>query len=206
MATHILQTKRTGFTLLELLVVISVIGLLSTILIVNLNLSRASARDAYRIGWLNAYKQALDLYYLDHDKFPGDDTGDWDSNAQDDGFVYGQITQTESCRPLNNGPAYFYSADNSVPAGILEQYLEPNYLKSAQFIDPLRPDSADSPFNCRYVIPRGALEEENVKLYLLHCRMERPSIAAQNDGGDTPLYYEIKGGNEGMCLLGHVND
>ena len=56
---------RGGFTLVELLVVIAVIGLLSTIAFVSLNRSRAKARDAKRISDIRQLQGAFELYYSD---------------------------------------------------------------------------------------------------------------------------------------------
>ena len=51
-----------GFTLVELLVVIAIIGILSSIVIVNLSSSRERARDARRKEDLNSIRTALELY------------------------------------------------------------------------------------------------------------------------------------------------
>jgi prepilin-type N-terminal cleavage/methylation domain-containing protein len=51
-----------AFTLVELLVVIAVIGLLSTIAVVSLSTSRIKARDAKRIADLKQISTAVELY------------------------------------------------------------------------------------------------------------------------------------------------
>lgn len=55
--------KRAGFTLIELLVVISIIGFLATLAMVNLNSSRAKARDTRRKSDLKQIYTAMELYY-----------------------------------------------------------------------------------------------------------------------------------------------
>jgi prepilin-type N-terminal cleavage/methylation domain-containing protein len=67
-----MKNKKKGFTLVELLVVIAIIGILSSVAIVNLNSARLKARDAKRIGDLNAYRMALIAYASNstNNKFP----------------------------------------------------------------------------------------------------------------------------------------
>ncbi len=59
-----------GFSLVELLVVISIIGVLTAILMANFMGARDRAKDAQRIEDLNGMKNALRLYYNDHQSYP----------------------------------------------------------------------------------------------------------------------------------------
>ncbi|MDP2638860.1 MAG: prepilin-type N-terminal cleavage/methylation domain-containing protein [Candidatus Azambacteria bacterium] len=52
-----------GFTLLELLVVIGIIGLLASILVVNLSSARRRARDTKRVSDVRAMQTAVEDYY-----------------------------------------------------------------------------------------------------------------------------------------------
>ncbi len=61
---------RRGFTLVELLVVITIIGMLSTIAIVSLNSSRVKARDTKRLADLKQISTALELYLGDNGHYP----------------------------------------------------------------------------------------------------------------------------------------
>lgn len=61
-----------GFTLVELLVVISIISLLSSVVFASVNSARAKARDARRVAELNQIRLALGLYYDDKNAYPGD--------------------------------------------------------------------------------------------------------------------------------------
>jgi len=55
--------RKRGFTLIELLVVIFIIGLLATLIIVNVNAARGRARDSKRKADLRAYQTAVEMYY-----------------------------------------------------------------------------------------------------------------------------------------------
>ena len=61
-----------GFSLIELLVVISIIGVLSAVLVANFMGMRERARDAQKIQDLGAIKNALRLYYNDNQSYPVD--------------------------------------------------------------------------------------------------------------------------------------
>jgi prepilin-type N-terminal cleavage/methylation domain-containing protein len=59
-----------GFSLIELLVVISIIGVLSAVLIMNLVGARERSRDSQKIQDLNSLKSALRMYYNDYQAYP----------------------------------------------------------------------------------------------------------------------------------------
>ena len=55
--------KNKGFTLIELLVVIAIIGILSTIVLINLNTARNKAKDAAIKGALSEARAAAEMAY-----------------------------------------------------------------------------------------------------------------------------------------------
>ncbi len=70
MQWHKYNLKQAGFTLVELLIVIAIIGILSTMAVVNLSAAKSKARDAQRIQDIKAIQIALELYYADNDRYP----------------------------------------------------------------------------------------------------------------------------------------
>lgn len=62
--------KQKGFTIVELLIVIVVIGILAAITIVAYNGIQSRARDAQRKSDVATITKALELYYLDNGSYP----------------------------------------------------------------------------------------------------------------------------------------
>ena len=96
-----------GFTLMELIVVISIIGVLAALLLVNFQSARERARDAARKSDLRQIKSALRLYYNDAQEYPLDNGS-------------GQIN---TCGAGNNSPCVWgvdeFSFSNIVYMGYL---------------------------------------------------------------------------------------
>lgn len=66
--------KKYGFSLIELLVVISIIAVLTAVLMMNLVGARERSRDSQKIQDLNSIKNALRMYYNDNQTYPSPGT------------------------------------------------------------------------------------------------------------------------------------
>ena len=109
--------KQTGFSLVELMVVISIIGMLASAALANFGDSRAAARDAKRIQDMNSLAVAFQLFFMDHGRYPGY-TEDGVSNGAE--FIGVGDDIDDALRPYINpvprdpshdGVLYFYSYD-----------------------------------------------------------------------------------------------
>jgi len=59
-----------GFTLIEMLIVIAIIGILASMVIVSLGPSQAKARDAKRMSDLRQIQNMLEIYYTANGGYP----------------------------------------------------------------------------------------------------------------------------------------
>lgn len=64
------KSKQAGFTLIEVLVVLVILGILMGLIGSNYITSRMRARDSQRKSDLRSVGQALDIYYNDHGHYP----------------------------------------------------------------------------------------------------------------------------------------
>jgi len=62
--------KSKAFTLIELLIVVAIIGILSSVVLVGLRGVRAKARDAQRISDFRQIQAALELFYSQTNRYP----------------------------------------------------------------------------------------------------------------------------------------
>ncbi|WKZ25732.1 MAG: prepilin-type N-terminal cleavage/methylation domain-containing protein [bacterium] len=121
------KTKK-GFTLVELLVVVSLIGVLATLVIANMNSARERARDTQRKSDFRNIQTALRLYYNDNGGYPTSSTDNivgcdgncvWGESWVNDDVTYMNILPDD---PLSNQIyKYTYIDDDDY---ILEACLE----------------------------------------------------------------------------------
>ena len=101
------QFKR-GFTIVELLVVIVVLGILASVTVVAYNGVRERAIYSKLSAGLNAYEKAFRLYKAEHGEYPGVSGGAWGcfGRPEDypavDGFLAGQCGFSDDNVMINN--------------------------------------------------------------------------------------------------------
>lgn len=73
--------NRKGFTLIEMLIVVAIIGILASVVIVGLGPAQKRGRDSRRAADLREVQTGLELYYSKNGKYPvsGTDVTDWPS-------------------------------------------------------------------------------------------------------------------------------
>ncbi len=64
-----------AFTLIELLVVVAIIGLLATLVIINVISVKQKSRDSKRAADITSINQAIKAYYVDNNSYPATPTG-----------------------------------------------------------------------------------------------------------------------------------
>jgi prepilin-type N-terminal cleavage/methylation domain-containing protein len=69
----------TGFTLIEILVVVSIIGFITTIVLVSLNSARAKAKETAGIQQLKQVKNAINMFFSDNGYYPEGNINDLES-------------------------------------------------------------------------------------------------------------------------------
>jgi|GEM_PF-1206436 len=128
-----------GFTLVEILVVVSIIGILSSVLYANFRESSAYTRDIERQANLRAVQAALELYKLDHGRYPAGCNSLTDPRRNDlAGGWSGQYNSWFHCSDTNYGEVFSPALDDTKNFIYDNDYipgLVPKYIKSLP-VDP----------------------------------------------------------------------
>jgi general secretion pathway protein G len=121
--------RQKGFTLVELLVAIGIIGILSSIAVVSVSNVRAKARDAKRLADVKQIQTALESYFNDQNLYPAETStlgsatkntlcASYSNNAKGNGFntlAAGETCGTTYLNPVPknstpNGKDYAYAS------------------------------------------------------------------------------------------------
>lgn len=152
------KLRRSGFTLVEILIVISIIAILSTIGLAVFQGAAAKARDSVRKSDLQKVATALEIYFQKNDQYKAPVAGDNDTECQsvNDAF-YEIIAPSSGDAPkdpltgnftycyfsLNKGQSFrlFAKLENLSDADIIPGCTNPNYNYSvvSQDLTPICP-------------------------------------------------------------------
>lgn len=137
---YALRTKR-GFTLIEILIVVGIIGLLASVVLSGLGSVRSRGRDARRAADLRQVQQGLELFYTRYQEYP--ETSSWGqletklrtasigiTNISNDPLCSG----SSSCDVDENYQYFAANGEEYVLQALLEDKDSP--LKNDSFIDP----------------------------------------------------------------------
>jgi general secretion pathway protein G len=107
--------RQSGFTLIELIVVMAIIGILASVVMVNFIGVRARSRDGVRKSDLSQIRNALEIYRSDVGTYPATSTfppcGSALKNINDPTITY---MQKIPCDPLGSADGYWYASDDGL--------------------------------------------------------------------------------------------
>lgn len=76
-----MNKQNQGFTLIEVVIVITIIGILAVVVLAALGESRAKSRNAAVVSQMYEYQKALELYYTDTGAYPSSMDGVYDPTS-----------------------------------------------------------------------------------------------------------------------------
>lgn len=103
--------KQRGFTIVELLIVIVIIGILASITIVAYNGIQGRARDSARVSDINAIRKALEVYKSFNGEYPDENSASWENSYTDPQNFMAALKPylgKTPVDPINNTTHYYY--------------------------------------------------------------------------------------------------
>lgn len=132
---------KAGFTLIEMLVVIAIIGILSSVTLIGLNSARKQGRDARRLTDLKQVATALELYFQQNSTYPKGVTawsGTTGTTLKTILSSFGTIPDDPLCPGGGTCSAwtnYTYACDSTCTNYVLRARLETNHSVLANDVD-----------------------------------------------------------------------
>jgi len=102
------MARRSGFTLIEILIAMAIVGILASAALVGLGSVRQTARDTRRIQDLHSVQTALELYYRKNGEYP--DSMQWSDLVPLLQAVSGSPIPTD---PVSSNAPYEYGSNGS---------------------------------------------------------------------------------------------
>lgn len=164
-----MKTKgKTGFSLIELMVVISIISLLSSLSFASISNSRIQAGDLKRIQDLQAINKMFELYYADNGTYP------YFNNVSFDGGQYINSTMPEWDTVLGAAMRPYATRMPKPNGGAAYEYYH----------------GMPNPLCWGYTFNRLTIKDG----FYLKTYLQGVNSITATDGGNDPLAYEIRGG------------
>lgn len=172
-----------SFTLVEVLIVLSLVSGLLIFSFISIPTQLSRARDAVRKGHLDSYKKAIDLYYQENNCYP--------TSVPSCGnplVLRGEVVEEKlPCDPLN-GFSYTYLAESNACPKWFQLYTTLEYSQD-QIIDKVSCREGCGP-SCQFNYGVSS-PNQNLNPY---CSTSNPP------SGSSPLQYVCGPGNSG-CLV-----
>lgn len=111
--------SRTGFTLVELIVVIMIIGILAATMLPKIMGVPARARDSQRISDLGTISTALEIYFVDNDAYPAGVTTVLFKTPLETGYL--DTLPQDPKSTASTGLHYVYCVGESTDANVPDQ-------------------------------------------------------------------------------------
>jgi len=109
-----------GFTLIEMLIVIAIIGILASMVIVSLGPSQAKARDAKRMSDLRQIQNMLEIYYTANGGYPSSNG----SSESISSVSFGNLQATQPIPQTDpSGKPYCYKSTGTLVGGAAGYYI-----------------------------------------------------------------------------------
>lgn len=116
--------NRKGFTLIEILIVVAIIGLLTSIILVGLGAFRTRGRDARRIADLRETQNGLELYYTKNQRYPAITGADTWASLKTSLTTAGIGISSVASDPLSPAQNYQYGVSTDGQNYVLAATLE----------------------------------------------------------------------------------
>lgn len=121
------RTHSGGFTLMELMVVIMIIGLLAAVIMTALQQSRTKGRDTQRVQAVKELQKAVELYYSEYGYYPPLALPANDARSSSAGTPCSDNTEGNAnwCKLIADiAPYYRGGLDDPSPSGIRSYYYD----------------------------------------------------------------------------------